>query len=455
MENSFVEMLFLQKHLPLPIECIDLPDIERISKTICAFLNDKGGWIVVGVDGEYNAVGLNSFEIEDKIQKEVTNNISPLPLVYVQREVYNAKNVILVTIIKGSLPPYLYRNRYYIVRDGLIVSPTPDEISRLIRDSFSVKSGWESIVNLYANLDILDVDLMNNIYQQGIVSGRLPESGNGLFAVMSELQLCNSYEIKNGAVALFAKSIKNILPQCRLRIQLMSKGKTADQFEDNLTLGGNIFYLLNETMAYFKERLPKMSIFFEDKTSRVDDYIYPMDVLDEAISNALIHRDYSDSLDEVTIFIYSDKIEITNPGYLPEKLIKSKNEVLPHGSILRNPLMAELFYIAGQMEKTGRGMDLISKRMKSLGKKLPEWTTSNNRTTLRIFNTIDKIEVNERIKAFLKEHSCDSFFTKVEYIEFFEKKPSKITAQNDIQTMINLNLCKKIGQGPSTKYQVN
>ena len=134
--------------------------------------------------------------------------------------------------------------------------------------------------------------------------------------------------------------------------------------------------------------------------------------------------------------------------------MKGKNEVLPHGSILRNPLMAEMFYIAGEMEKTGRGMSLISSKMRELGKKLPEWTSSNNRTTLRIFSKSGKSTLNERIEHFLGAHSKDDVFSKAEYIEFFEKKPSKITAQSDIQSMLNLGICKKIGNGPSTKYRI-
>ena len=235
----------------------------------------------------------------------------------------------------------------------------------------------------------------------------------------------------------------------------MSKGKTANQFDDSITLEGNIFTLLDETIAYFKERLPRQSFFLEGKTTRMDDYIYPLDVLDEAVSNALIHRDYSDSLDEVTIFIYTDKIEISNPGRLPEKLVKSKNEVLPHGSILRNPLMAEMFYIAGEMEKTGRGMALISTRMRELGRKLPEWTSSNNRTTLSIFSKSGKMTLNERVEHFLGSRSKGHVFSKAEYIEFFEKQPSKITAQNDIQSMLSHGICEKIGNGPSTKYRIN
>lgn len=455
MDNTFVEMLLTQRHLPSPIEYISHHDVEKITRSICAFLNAQGGWIIVGVDDKCNCIGIEDLNIMAEIQNEIINNIFPLPLVYVQKELYNNKTVILITVIKGSLPPYSYKNKYYIKRNDIIVSPSSDEISRLMRDSFSIKSGWESIANLYADKDSLNNTLINDIYQQGISSKRLATNENGLYPILSELQLLNSYEIKNGAVALFADNIKQYLPQCKIRIQLMSKGKTANQFDDCITLEDNIFNLLDKTITYFKERLPKISFFLDKETTRIDDYIYPLDVLDEAISNALIHRDYSDSLDEITIFIYADKIEITNPGHLPEKLIKSRNEVLPHGSILRNPLMAEIFYIAGRMEKTGRGMALISNKMSKLGKKLPEWTCSNNRTTLRIFSKNAKIDLNERIEHFLEAHSNEDIFNKTEYIAFFEKRPSKITAQSDIRTMLNLGLCTKIGNGPTSKYKIN
>jgi ATP-dependent DNA helicase RecG len=455
MESSFVEILLLQKHLPSPVRCVSNCDIEKISEIICAFLNDKGGWIVVGIDDEGNYIGVKDDEIGKELQLEIINYISPLPLVYIQKELYKDKLVILVTVVKGSLPPYSYKGRYYINREGLIIVPSPDEISCLMRDSFSVKSGWESIVNLNVERSDLDENLMRKVYNQGLSSSRLVKSNTGLLSTLSELNLVDSYQIKNGAIALFSENTRKFIPQSRIRIQLMSKGKTANHFDDTVILEGNVFYLLEETIDYFKKRLPKQSFFIESETLRIDDYIYPIEVIDEAISNALIHRDYSDSFDEITIFIYSDKIEITNPGQLPDNLIKNKNVVLPHSSILRNPLMAEVFYIAGEMEKTGRGMPLISNKMKELGKKLPEWTISNNRTTLIIYNKLEKVVVNERVKMFLDSHSSNYIFTKSEYIDFFDKKPSKITAQNDIQSMLKSMLCEKIGNGPATKYKIH
>ena len=209
-----------------------------------------------------------------------------------------------------------------------------------------------------------------------------------------------------------------------------------------------------KTIAYFKDRLPRVAYFFKDRTGRYSDFEYPLEVLDEAISNALIHRDYTDVSDEVTVFVYADHIEITNSGALPAKLVSGKTKVLPHGSVLRNPLMAEVFYVAGEMEKTGRGMLLISNTMREAGRKLPEWTSSNGRTTLSIYSTKDVVEPNDRILDFVHRWRRDNEFTKSDYMAFFEKGISRITALNDLQLMQKLHMCEKLGQGPITRYKL-
>lgn len=332
--------------------------------------------------------------------------------------------------------------------------PSADEISQLLRKSFSIKSSWELDANLLADVNSLDKEWMDRVYRTGLDSHRIAESEDGLFSTLSELQMIESYEVKNGALCLFGNDTKRSLPQSKVRIQLMSKGKTSDTFDNTRIFQGNILYLLEEVINYLTRLLPRQSRFLKDSLLRMDGYIYPLDVLREAIGNALIHRDYSGLAGEVGIFIYPDKMEISNPGSLPEHLIKRKNEVQPHGSVLRNPLMAELFYIAGYMEKTGRGMTLISRKMQALGKRLPEWVSSNNSTTLTIFNTTLKVSINSRIASFLQSHPSNHVFTKNEYIDSFAIKPSKITAQNDIAKMISVGLSRKLGNGPSTKYEI-
>ena len=45
-------------------------------------------------------------------------------------------------------------------------------------------------------------------------------------------------------------------------------------------------------------------------------------------------------------------------------------------------------------------------------------------------------------------------FTRTDYMDVFEKKPSKGTIQNDWLLMVKLGMSAKYGDGPSTKYKV-
>ncbi len=453
MESSFIGALLSQPHLPSPIICLAEASLEAVAQRVCASLNATGGWIVIGIDDEHKATGVSE-DYDKALQAEITRGISPLPLVYVQQEEYEGVPVVLVTVMKGSLPPYSYKGRFYTQDGDEVAVPSSDRLSQLLRESYVSRSDWERVNNLYASEEDLDDSLMDKVYNNGLSLGRLTKSEDGLRSLMSELQLLKTLEVTNGAVALFAKSTKGLLPQCRVRIQVMTQGKRADSYDDLYFIEGNIFDVQQQAIEYFKDRLPRVAYFYADKSGRYNDFMYPVDVLDEALSNALIHRDYSDISDEVTVFIYADRLEITNSGELPAKMVSGKSKVLPHGSVLRNPLMAEVFYVSGGMEKTGRGMMLISGTMHDAGRRLPEWISVNGKTTLRIYNTSAEKRLNERIERFLKEHRDLKTFTKGEYLSFFKGDISDRTAKNDLALLVETGRAVKENSGPKTSYKL-
>ena len=453
MKNSFIRALASQRHLPLPLVFSEGQNIEELLKQICAFLNAEGGWIIVGINNKGECVGTR-LGLADEMQSSVVANINPLPLVYVQTEDEEEKTIVLITVLKGSLPPYSYKGRYYVQVGDIVTQPTPDQTAMLLRDSRSVRTTWEADNCVMADEYCLDGNLMQQVFDAGTAIGRLRSSENGLLDILSELKLMSVMNVSNGAVALFAKDTRRLLPQCRIRIQLMLSGKAADNYDDTQIIEGNIFTCLESVINYFKDRLPFVSQFSSSKSQRDDMLIYPIEVIDEAVSNALIHRDYTDRMDEVTIFIYKDRLEITNSGEMPSDIMISRSKFKQHGSVLRNPLMAEIFYIAGKMEKTGRGLQLISGKMKELGVKLPEWKSENGKTCLTVFKTTSKITLPERAAKFLSAHRKMDGFTKRDYIKSFDKPISETSAKNDLKAMVDLGVIEQTGKGPSTSYIV-
>jgi len=86
------------------------------------------------------------------------------------------------------------------------------------------------------------------------------------------------------------------------------------------------------------------------RLQRKETWKYPLEALREAVINALIHRDYTIT-GEIQVRLYEDRLVISNPGRLPEGITPEQLREPEHLSIPRNPLLAQVFYYAGLIEK--------------------------------------------------------------------------------------------------------
>ena len=87
-----------------------------------------------------------------------------------------------------------------------------------------------------------------------------------------------------------------------------------------------------------------------DVFERQDDPLYPPAALREALANALCHRDYSIAGGAVSVAIYDDRLEISSSGMLPFDLTPA-DLTRPHPSRPWNPLIAQVFYRRGIIQK--------------------------------------------------------------------------------------------------------
>lgn len=448
---SFIKNLLGQKG-DFSLASFATYDVDEVMKTACGFLNNRGGWIVIGIDGKRQATDINVKAVVADVQEQAASQIKPLPLLYVHEEPFEGHSVVLLTVMKGGLPPYSYQGRYYIEQNGKALEPDRDDISLLMRQSV-LESGWERATHVDAEWEDLDEALMAKVMNAGHATGRLEAKTDTPEKLLGGLGLRDVNYVKNGAVALFATDAATLLRQCQLRIQVMLGGKSAELYEDICTLKGNLFSLLDQVHDYFVHRLPMASVFSDVDWARKDVESFPLEVVDEAVTNALIHRDFSDVSGEVLIYIYRDRMEVDNPGEMPKDLVRRKSEVLPHISSPRNPLMAEIFFIGDKMEKTGRGMKLIHDKMEELGTRLPEWESRGGRTKLTVWRTAFERKLNERVKAFMATRKIGDRFSKQDY-RAFAPDMTEATAKKDLALMVEQKLCRKEGAGPATVYVV-
>ncbi|MFH2065618.1 MAG: Fic family protein [Pseudomonadota bacterium] len=114
---------------------------------------------------------------------------------------------------------------------------------------------------------------------------------------------------------------------------------------------------------------------------------YPPRATREALANAFCHRDYTIAGGAVAVAIYDDHLEITNPGELqfgitPEKLTQ------PHESKPWNPIIANVFYRAGIIERWGMGTLNIIDWCFENGNPSPTWDDQSGSVFVSFFPAV-------------------------------------------------------------------
>src|ERR1700692_3294438 len=83
--------------------------------------------------------------------------------------------------------------------------------------------------------------------------------------------------------------------------------------------------------------------------------VIPQIALRELIINSIMHRDLARTSSFITIEIFSDRIEITNPGGLLPSI--SVDRLIDHPSVCRNEVLSDCMRKVGLAEERGSGVD--------------------------------------------------------------------------------------------------
>jgi len=197
-----------------------------------------------------------------------------------------------------------------------------------------------------------------------------------------------------------------------------------------------------------------------EQFARTTEYDYPIEVLREAIINALVHRDYEIEGAKCYVIIDENSIVVKSPG-LPVKPIRFEDfKELKAPSLSRNPKLMAVFNAMNYVEERGIGM----REMKSLPEEhnLPRpaitWQDPYiNIAFPRTHQYIETIVGTEIYRQLNEEERIGLVYiqergqvSKSEYAEHFGFNDKK--AQRHLARFVELKLIKQVGKGPATKY---
>jgi ATP-dependent DNA helicase RecG len=213
-----------------------------------------------------------------------------------------------------------------------------------------------------------------------------------------------------------------------------------------------------------EEWLKKSLAQFKDTSSfeRKDKSSFPLEVLREAVINAIVHRDYTIEGGKSSILINSDSIVINSPGApLPSISLEQLN-TFKAPSLSRNPIIAYVFNEMEYMEETGLGMSALKSLNEKYDLPLPEFTFEEPFLKLTFPKTFDAVKKvskhtsvvnlnNEELKGyeFIKSKGEVKRSDYEEHFEFDKKK-----AERHLNKMVEENLIERKGAGRSTYYVI-
>ncbi len=179
---------------------------------------------------------------------------------------------------------------------------------------------------------------------------------------------------------------------------------------------------------------------------------YPLTAIREALFNAIIHRDYFKSNIQIQIKIFDDFIWFYNPGILPEGLTVEKLNGV-HPSITRNPLIMNVFYLAGFVEEYGSGFERIKNAFKEQDLPDPEISIDNSGFILQ-FNKKEELpdieNLNERQKKAVDYLIKEGRISNKIYQEI--NNLTRETSKRDLAEMVEKGFLLRIGDGRSVSY---
>ena len=322
-------------------------------KSVSAYANGRGGKLIFGIKEDNTIIGLKDFKKDSEdISEIIKTKMDPVPEFDMELEEMDEKIILILNIFSG-------RNTPYFVVDG----GTRTAYKRV--GNQSVPAGRIDLFSLSLKGEHISYDSLESIKKlEGVTFKELAieykQRTNGEFEEkdLKSFGLVNDEGNLTIAGALFADGYQ--VYQSRVfctRWNGLTKANGRMDALDDAEFEGNIVYLLKATLDFVKRNSKKM--WKKGPVYRTEYPEYPERAVQEALVNALIHRDYSVVGSEVHVDIYDDRMEIYSPGGMYDGTFVQNLDPLNVSSTRRNPIIADIFARMDLMERRGSGLRKI------------------------------------------------------------------------------------------------
>jgi len=345
----------------------------EVPRHIVAMANGNGGTLILGISDQLprQIIGIDeSFDqIEGKLLNSLRDRVKPVmhPLPQVLTVEVDDKQVIVIHVLESQIKG-LTINGHRLTRHGSHTEQaTREEERRMFQDSHELS--YEQSVVLGAEYAHLNQTKIKDFLQARVpraleTDTRAPQEWLASLGLVRSID----YAPTVAAVVLFGDYPPRFLPQVAINaVHVRGRDLSSNIYLDRRMIEGTATELIDQAVRFVLDNI-KVGGYIEG-IFREDVPEYPHEAIREAIVNAVVHRDYSQST-KILIRMFDDRLEIDNAGGLPSGI--TIQQLLDHPyPYPRNPLIARTLYDwwrgKGIVEQLGSGIPRIRRALRESG----------------------------------------------------------------------------------------
>ena len=281
--------------------------------------------------------------------------------------------------------------------DAELISAVDDALVRYLEDKQLIRNGpFDSAPCLKATVDDLSPAKLENFLRIARKERDFPRGvSSNPDELLSHLNLLDNGVPTHAAVLLFGDDPQRFLISSVVKCAHFHSTVVAKPIPSFHTFGGTVFDMIDQAVDFVMSKLARRVGTRKEGTAVPVDYEIPREVVEEAVVNAVAHRDYT-SHGSVQVMLFQDRLEIWNPGSLPPTLTLTALRG-PHGSVPANPHLAEPLYLAHYIERMGTGIRDMIQRCRDVGLREPEFELTDG-FVVRIFRKTGQVgELNGQV----------------------------------------------------------
>ena len=366
---------------------------ERISLAVdelIAFANAVGGVLYFGVEDNGEVTGCTNYDCQN-IMEAIYDKTRPGLFTEIEVIKYNNFDVLAIKVASDGTT-YATTDGRCLKRLGKNSKPYyPDEMSNkylsIQNPDFSSQIIMESSEN---DINKLEVYSLKEKLRMRDPKSTLPDLDDVAF--MRDLGLIkqdeDTYKLTIAGLLFVGKeaSINRLLPQAEV-IYLHYSANNLEEYDARVDMKQPIITILDRLTEKIQNTNKIVNV--QVGLFRLEVVDFSEKVFQEALLNAIAHRDYQSS-SAVYVKHYPDKVVIENPGGFVSGI--TTNNIITHPSSPRNKLISETLQRLKYVQRTGQGVDIIYREMLSSGKPYPQYSVYNEAVSLTIYSSIDDID---------------------------------------------------------------